>query len=125
MLNVLIIDDDTDSRFGLNRVLNRCGHAVKEAESGECGLAKLAEMPIDLVFCDLRFPTGLSGEQTLKAITSAHPDVKVVMMSCSMDYTAQQELKVMGASAAMQKPFFKDQCLRTLESLFPPNQQAA
>lgn len=118
MLNVLIIDDDLDIRFGLNRVLTRCSHTVVEAESGKQGLDALAREPFDLVFCDLRFPIGLSGEDTLRAILATHPMVKVVMMSCSMDLTEQQKLTSLGASDAVQKPFFKAQCIETVDKLF-------
>ncbi len=125
MLNVLIIDDDSDIRFGVNRILSRCGHTVKEAESGEEALACLSNTPIDLVFCDLRFPTKLSGTDILAAIAADHPRVKVVMMSCAMDYDLQKSLTDQGASATMQKPFFKAECIATISKLFPPLEKAA
>lgn len=125
MLNVLIIDDDSDIRFGVNRILSRSGHSVLEAESGEAALECLAEKPIDLVFCDLRFPTNLSGTDILAAITADYPQVKVVMMSCAMEYDIQASLILKGASAALQKPFFKAECADVIAKLFPPLQQAA
>jgi len=125
MSNVLLIDDDHEIRFGLNRILGRCGHTVVEASSGEDGLERLANQPIDLVFCDLQFPTGLSGQETLDAIIQTHPDVKVVMMSCAMDYEVRAQMEDRGAADCVQKPFFKDQCLAILKSLVPNGQEAA
>jgi len=125
MLNILVIDDDRDIRFGLNRTVRRCGYDVVEASSGEEGLELMASQKIDMVFCDLRFPRGLSGEQILEAIQQQYPDVKVVMMSCAMDYTTKTELQTLGASDSLQKPFFKEQCLATIHALFPPIQKAA
>lgn len=121
MLKVLIIDDDQDIRFGLNRVLTRCGHTVCEAESGDEGLDALANGTFDLIFCDLRFPIGLSGEETLKIVREQYPPVKVVMMSCAMGPTEEHSLKALGAADTVEKPFFKAQCIKTLEKLFPPN----
>lgn len=125
MLNILIIDDDSDIRFGVNRIISRLGHSVQEVASGEQALVSLSENTFDLVFCDLRFPTRLSGVDILAAINQQHPNVKVVMMSCSMEPEAQKELMHNGASAALQKPFFKKECAETLKNLFPANQKAA
>lgn len=123
MLNVLIIDDDRDMRFGVKRIISRCGHSVHEAESGEQALQCLSERNFDLVFCDLRFPSQLSGNEILAAICANFPDVKVVMMSCGMDINEQEKLKRDGASAALQKPFFRAECLDLLASLFPSDDQ--
>lgn len=125
MLNVLIIDDDSDIRFGVSRIVSRLGHSVKEAESGEQAIVRLSESNFDLVFCDLRFPTRLTGEQILATIKEQYPHIKVVMMSCAMDAEAQQEFMKKGASAAMQKPFFKNECANMLTNLFPTPRKAA
>jgi len=125
MSNVLLIDDDHEIRFGLNRVLGRCGHSVIEAESGEDGLKQLDTHPIDLVFCDIQFPTGMSGQDTLDAIIQSHPDVKVVMMSCAMDYNVREQMEEKGASECVQKPFFKEQCISIINTLIPNGQEAA
>jgi len=125
MLNVLIIDDDRDMRFGMKRIVSRCGHNAFEAECGEQALKCLSENHFDLVFCDLRFPTELSGAGILAAVQANFPDVKVVMMSCGMDFDTQEELLKNGAAAAVQKPFFKADCIHLLDKLFPAAKQAA
>lgn len=125
MSNVLIIDDDNEIRFGLNRVLGRCGHSVIEAVSGEQALEQLANHSVDLVFCDLQFPTDMSGEDTLNAIIKSYPKVKVVMMSCAMDYDLRERLGSLGAAQCAQKPFFKAQCMDILDTLLKNDQQAA
>jgi CheY-like chemotaxis protein len=125
MLNILIIDDDADIRFGLKRIMSRCGHEVLEANSGDEGVFKLANEPVDVVFCDCRFPHGMTGEQTLAMIKAEFPQIKVVMMSCTMEYDAQQSFKQLGASDALQKPFFASECAATLSKLFPALKEAA
>jgi len=125
MLNVLIIDDDKDMRFGVKRILTRCGHTVHEAVSGEQAFEQLSQEGIDVVFCDLRFPGQLSGENILDTISTQYPDIKVVMMSCGMDYDTKESLLQNGACAALQKPFFKADCQHLLSELFPAFQQAA
>jgi len=125
MLNVLIIDDDPDMRFGMKRIIGRCGHCSTEAESGDQALKCLSTDHFDLLFCDLRFPSGLSGTDILAEVSARFPNIKVVMMSCDMDYEARKTLLGMGASAALQKPFFKADCIELLSELFPLTQQAA
>ena len=109
----------------MSRVLDRCGHSVIEAASGEQGLEQIAKHSIDLVFCDLLFPSGMSGKETLDAIIRTHPKMKVVMMSCAMDYDVSEQLEKQGAAKSVQKPFFKDQCLEIVNELIPDDQQAA
>jgi len=125
MANVLLIDDDREIRFGLNRVLARCGYSVIEATSGEYALEQIKNHTFDLVFCDLKFPTGISGEETLKAIIQSHPEMKVVMMSCAMDYDIRDHLKSHGAAECVQKPIFKTQCLDIVNALIPTDKEAA
>jgi len=125
MLNVLIIDDDKDMRFGISRILTRCGHTVQEAVSGEQAFEQLSKNSFDLVFCDLRFPGQLSGENILAGIINQYPELKVVMMSCGMDFDVKENLAKNGACAALQKPFFKADCEYLLSELFPAVKQAA
>ena len=125
MSNVLLIDDDPEIRFGLSRVIRRCGHSVIEASSGELGLEQLKNHPIDLVFCDLQFPSGMSGEDILNAIISTHSDIQVVMMSCAMDYDVREKMEQIGAAECVQKPFFKTQCTDIVNALIPNDKEAA
>ena len=53
---VLIIDDETAIRESLETLLEFEGYAVQSAETGEEGLAKLAETPFDLVLLDFALP---------------------------------------------------------------------
>jgi len=67
----------------------------------------------------------MSGQDTLDAIIQSHPDVKVVMMSCAMDYKVREQMEEKGASECVQKPFFKEQCLSIINTLIPNGQEAA
>jgi len=125
MLSILVVDDDDDIRFALKRIIGRCGYHVTEADSGEKALTLLSEESCDVVFCDLRFPGDMPGEEILHSIRENHPDIKVVMMSCSMDHNIRSNLIEQGASDGIQKPFFRETCLATIEGLYPPIQKAA
>lgn len=125
MLKALVIDDDDDIRFAVRRVVGKCGCDVTDAESGEKALTMMNEERYDVVFCDLRFPGGMRGEELLERLREQHPSTKVVMMSCAMDTEIKKDLVNRGASDCVRKPFFKDACLEILENLHPSQQKAA
>ena len=54
--NVLVIEDDEDTRGMLFRVLNRAGFKVTEAANGEEGLAELQHSCPDIILLDLMMP---------------------------------------------------------------------
>lgn len=114
---IMVIDDDDDIRFALKRIIGSCGCLVEEASSGAEALHKLSQQSIDIVFCDLRFPGDISGEQILALIKDQYPSTQVVLMSCAMDNVLQTRLLNQGASQCLSKPFFKDKCQEVLSTL--------
>ena len=125
MLTALVIDDDDDIRFAVRRVVSKCGCNVSDVESGEKALAMMNSNTYDIVFCDLRFPGGMPGEELLKQLNTLHPEIKVILMSCAMDAQIKNKLLELGASDCVRKPFFKDVCLETIENLYPHQDKAA
>ena len=77
---VLIIDDDAEIRYSLDRVLVGQGLQVISADSGEKGIetAKL-EKPT-LIFLDNRMG-GISGIETLQHLRTAAPQSLVILMT--------------------------------------------
>jgi two-component system nitrogen regulation response regulator GlnG len=69
---ILIIDDDSEIRYSLSRVLSSRGYQVVEAPSGELGVAAVKKSPPDLAFLDIRM-SGMSGIEALQHIRSANP----------------------------------------------------
>ena len=124
--SILVIDDDDDIRYAIKRIIGGCGHQVDEAESGTEALKKLSDnQDIDIVFCDLRFPGDMPGEQILELILEKHPGTKVVLMSCAMDSNLRSKLLNKGASYCVQKPFFKDKCQDIIMGISEQQQKAA
>ena len=77
---LLVVDDDPANRDMLARRLERRGHTVAAAESGEAALALLESRPFDLVLLDVVMP-GLSGLDVLQAVrrNTAMADLPVIM----------------------------------------------
>lgn len=117
-VNVMVIDDDNDIRYAIARILRQCGCEVTEAESVDSALVQLTQQSFDVVFSDIRFRDGQSGEQCLEVVVDQYPQTTVVMMSCSMPSQYKMELKAKGAFDCLQKPVFKDTFLRVLSKIF-------
>ncbi len=102
---ILVIDDDAEVRYSLSRVLTTKKYEVKEAASGELGVAAIKKGPFpDLIFLDVRMG-GMGGIEALQHIRSANPKQLVVLMTAFG--TAQTAIEAMkyGAFDYVMKPF--------------------
>jgi two-component system response regulator AtoC len=101
---ILIIEDDLGVREYLTALLERDGHAVFNAASGEEALATLAEARPDLVTLDVVLE-GMDGLETLRRLKKRLPDVPVVMISGHGHARTIVEAMRLGASDFLRKPF--------------------
>jgi DNA-binding NtrC family response regulator len=77
---ILTIDDEENIRNGLADNFELEGYEVKEAASGEEGLALIDQGGIDLVITDLRM-NGISGSEVVKKVCSEHPGIPVIVLT--------------------------------------------
>ena len=63
---VLVVDDELNIRGALAKILEKAGHTVSSAESGDAALSALHEAPFDLIITDLKM-VGTSGFELLRA----------------------------------------------------------
>lgn len=82
MLQVAIVDDHEIVRAGLREILaGELGIAIAfEAASGEEALARLQEIPCDVLLLDLALP-GQSGVDVLRILRQRHPGVRVLVLT--------------------------------------------
>lgn len=100
---ILIMDDEAPLRQTLARILQRAGHEVTTAESGEMGLSILANSTFDLVYMDIRMP-GIGGLETLKAIHASQPNLPVLLFTAQPDMQSAVEALRLGAADYLLKP---------------------
>lgn len=98
--SVLCIEDEEDLRLDLVEELRDAGYHVGSAESGEAGLALLAETAYALVICDVRLP-GISGLEVLARIRADAQQslTPVIILSAYDDTDLHRSLA--GASACV------------------------
>ncbi|MEU4685768.1 response regulator transcription factor [Streptomyces xinghaiensis] len=83
MAAILLIEDDPLVRRGLQLALNRHGHAVRTADTGENGLRHFTSERPELVVLDLMLP-GLDGFGVCRRIR-ADGDVPVIILTARGD----------------------------------------
>ncbi len=69
MANVLVVEDEADSREVVSRFLGRIGHRPVCAQDGRAALVKLIEEPPDVIVLDMRMPL-LDGIGLLEIVRS-------------------------------------------------------
>jgi DNA-binding response OmpR family regulator len=101
--HILIIDDEASLRQTLARILQRAGHEVTTAESGEMALTLIADTAFDIVYMDLRMP-GMPGLEALKRIHASQPDLPVILFTAQPDVNSAVEALRLGAMDYLLKP---------------------
>jgi len=100
---VLLIDDDPIDLKALQLLLEDWDMDVSPARSGSEALARLRESVFDVVVSDVWMP-GMSGEDVVKAVCAAHPDVAVVLITGQGDVRSAVRAMKLGASDYVLKP---------------------
>src|SRR5438034_1807886 len=70
--SILVVDDESEIREGLELLLRGEGYGVSSAETGESGLEKLEQHPYDLLLLDVSLPDR-NGLDMLKEIHRRDP----------------------------------------------------
>ena len=100
---ILVVDDERLARANLARVLEREGHLLRQAASGEEALALLRDEPADLVITDLAMP-GMDGMALLRAVRAEHPQTEIIMVTGYPMIESAVEAMRQGAFHYLAKP---------------------
>ncbi len=100
---VLAVDDERNNREALAKILEKAGHEVVAAASGEEALAALQDAGFDLVITDLRM-IGTGGIEVLKAAKQHSPEPEVVLLTAYGTVESAVEAMKLGAYDYLTKP---------------------
>ena len=101
---ILIVDDELIMRESLAGWLERDGHQVKSASSGEEALELLEDTRYDIWLVDIKME-GISGLEVLRRVKESDPDVAVVMITAYGSIPTAIEAMKHGAHDYLLKPF--------------------
>lgn len=105
---ILIVDDELIMRESLAGWLERDGHDIDTASSGEEALIKLQGTRFEILLVDIKME-GISGLDVLRHVKESDPDVAVVMITAYGSISTAIEAMKNGAYDYLLKPFDPDE----------------
>jgi len=115
-LNVLLVEDDSDARAGMRKVLVEAGFTVTEADDGLRALEIASQRRFDAIVCDLRLPY-LPGGGFYEALLERDPELakRVIFVSAiAHDPAVRQFLEATGRPY-LQKPYEVKELIETVK----------
>jgi len=122
-IKILIVDDELIMRESLAGWLERDGHAVQTAASGEEALEKLKQTHFDIFLVDIKME-GMSGLEVLRRVKESDPDAEVVMITAYGSIPSAIEAMKDGAYDYMLKPFDPNELGVLIEKIIQHQEQA-
>ncbi len=120
---ILIVDDELIMRESLAGWLERDGHFVEKAPSGEDALEILKESRFDILLVDIKME-GMSGLELLRRVKENDPDVAVVMITAYGSIPSSIEAMKHGAQDYLLKPFDPNELGVLIEKIIESQAQA-
>ena len=115
MARVLIVDDSPTETYKLAGMLEKHGHTVLTAESGENGVAVARQEKPDIVLMDIVMP-GLNGFQATRQLTKAAETTHIpVIIVTTKDQETDRVWGIrQGAKAYLTKPIEESVLLKLI-----------
>jgi two-component system chemotaxis response regulator CheY len=113
-LRILVVDDSSEMRVLLRRMLRHFGvDPVADAPDGELALQWITinDGKVDVVICDWNMP-GMSGMDLFRKIRAIHPGILFLMLTGRADVPSVMAAKEAGVTGYLVKPV----SLKNLES---------
>jgi CheY-like chemotaxis protein len=117
-MRVLIVDDEVNLRFAIERRLRKAGMETGSASTVRHAIDRLRNEAYDVVLCDLRMPGG-NGTQLLQWLGSYSPSTKIIVVSAFVTPEFRKTYQPTGRLRIVEKPIDLDVLVSTLEELGP------
>jgi two-component system, NtrC family, nitrogen regulation response regulator NtrX len=115
LARILVVDDEREVRVATRRILERSGHEVVEAGTGEEGIEVLETTAVDLVITDIMMP-GQGGVESLAQMRELYSGLRVIAMSAhALDELP--EAQRLGAARTIVKPFTVETLTRMVDEV--------
>src|SRR2546427_1984699 len=108
--SILVVDDESEIREGLDLLVRGEGYGVSSAEPGESGLEKLEQHPYDLLLLDVSLPDR-NGLDMLKEIHRRDPQLSIVLITAYGSIDMARAAFKNGAMDYITKPWSNDELL--------------
>lgn len=114
---VLVVEDDEDTRSFMELALAQNGYKVLAVGSAEDGLARLSGFKADLMLIDLGLP-GMDGLELVRRVKALpeHVDTPVFLFTARAENAIQREALAAGCRGTLVKPVAVDDLLERIET---------
>jgi two-component system, NtrC family, response regulator HydG len=102
-IRILVVDDEAGARAALKALFGSRGYEVDLAADGATALARIAELPPDVVVTDLDMPK-MDGMELLRALHEKDPDLPVVVLTSATQLGSAVAAMRAGAADYITKP---------------------
>lgn len=106
--SILVVDDETEIREGLEALLRSEDFDVALAETGDAGLQKLEEHPYDLMLLDVSLPDR-NGLDMLREIRRRDPNLSIILITAFGSIDMARAAFKGGAQDYITKPWSNDE----------------
>lgn len=114
---ILLVDDEANFRWSIERVLQLRGYDVVSAESAEVALDTLKTSRFDLVITDIRMP-GMDGFELVSWLRTNRPDIRVLMTTAFGSLHTREQSYQLGALSYLEKPVDLGELTDFLQHIF-------
>lgn len=104
MLNILVVDDDADTRGALRSLLSEAGHHVSLASDGAQALAECSNRDFDLLIADVKLPK-IDGKTLFLRVMQQSPQTEAILITAFGCVADAVEAVREGAADYLSKPF--------------------
>src|SRR5208282_3797547 len=108
--SILVIDDESEIREGLEILLRTEGYQVTSADTGQSGLTRLGERPFDLLLLDVSLPDR-NGIEMLREIRLQDLYLPIILITAYGSIEMARAAFKSGAMDYITKPWSNDELL--------------
>ncbi len=117
-IRVLVVDDEVNLRFAIERGLRKSGHHADSASTVRQAIDRLRTQPYDIVITDLRMPGG-DGIELVQYLGSYSPSTKVLIVSGYLTESVRLEYGKQPTIRLLEKPVELSTLIALVEDLGP------
>ena len=116
MFQIMVVDDDKNTRMLLKAVLEAENYSVVTAENGEEALALMDSNHVDLVVLDIMMPK-MDGYQFTQALRETNNNLPILMVSAKQLPSDKKHGFMVGTDDYMTKPIDEEEMLWRIRAL--------